>query len=111
MGMAMTILSFSMLARFAGINVRQLKPSDLDPAKVWAEVDDRIHRGWARAVKLYESMRLVYEVRSRLSELSVQEQAAPAKASPPQAAPAEMTPTLEPPGERRTPPKSEGIRK
>lgn len=70
MGMAMTILSFSMLGRFAGINVRQLQASDLEPAKVWAAVDDRVHRGWARAVKFYESLRLVYEVRSRLRELT-----------------------------------------
>lgn len=70
MGMAMTILSFSMLARFAGINVRQLQASDLEPAKVWAAIDDRVHRGWTRAVKFYESLRLVYEVRSRLRELT-----------------------------------------
>jgi hypothetical protein len=31
MGMAMTVLSLSMLARFAGINVRQLSVADLDP--------------------------------------------------------------------------------
>ncbi len=33
MGMAMTILSFSMLARFAHIEPRQLRPADLDPVK------------------------------------------------------------------------------
>lgn len=76
MGMAMTILSFSMLGRFAGINVRQLDASDLDPARVWAAVDDRVHRGWARAVKFYESLRLVYEVRSRLRELTEQQEEA-----------------------------------
>jgi hypothetical protein len=70
MGMAMTILSFSMLGRFVGINVRQLQASDLEPAKVWAAVDDRMNRGWTRAVKFYESLRLVYEVRSRLRELT-----------------------------------------
>lgn len=74
MGMAMTILSFSMLGRFAGINVRQLNVSDLDPVKVWESVDDRIHRTWARGVKFYESLRLVYEVRSRLRELTEEEE-------------------------------------
>jgi anti-sigma factor RsiW len=78
MGMAMTILSFSMLGRFAGINVRQLNVSDLDPVKVWESVDDRVHRTWARAVKFYESLRLVYEVRSRLRELTEQEDEAEA---------------------------------
>ena len=35
MGMAMTLLSFAMLGRFAGIEVRHLTPSDLDPVKIW----------------------------------------------------------------------------
>jgi hypothetical protein len=73
MGMAMTILSFSMLGRFTTIEVRQFKPSDLDPVKVWAAVDDRVYRSWQRALKYYESLRLVYEVQSRLSEWTDQE--------------------------------------
>ena len=51
MGMAMTILSFAMLARLAGINVRQFSVSDVDPVKVWRTVDDRAHRTWNRTVK------------------------------------------------------------
>ena len=74
MGMAMTILSFSMLGRFAGVDVRELKPSDLQPAKVWATVDDRAHRAWGRAVKYYENLRLVYEIQSRLQEWSDQDE-------------------------------------
>ena len=74
MGMAMTILSFSMLGRFAGIEVRELKPSDLHPAKVWTAIDDKAHRAWARGVKYYENLRLVYEVRSRLQEWSEQDE-------------------------------------
>jgi anti-sigma factor RsiW len=72
MGMAMTVLSFSMLARFT--ELRQLRPSDLDPVKVWAAIDDRAHRTWDRAVKYYDNMRLVIEVQSRLKELSEQDQ-------------------------------------
>jgi hypothetical protein len=48
MGMAMTILSFSMLGRFSGIQVRQLKASDLEPAKVWATLEDKAYRAWER---------------------------------------------------------------
>lgn len=68
MGMAMTILSFSMVARFAGIEPRQLKASDLSPEKVWAAADDRVHRSWQRALKYYDSLRLVYEVQSRYKD-------------------------------------------
>jgi hypothetical protein len=76
MGMAMTVLSFSLLARFAGIPERQLSPEDLHPAKVWASLDDRFQRVVDRAVKYYESMRVVYEVQSRLAEWSEEDQKA-----------------------------------
>jgi len=75
MGMAMTILSFSMLGKFAA-PVKQLKPSDLDPVKVWSAVEDRAHRTWDRGVQYYENLRLVWEVRSRLAELQNGEPAA-----------------------------------
>ncbi len=76
MGMAMTILSFSLLAKFAGIPERQLKPEDLHPANVWLTVDDRVHRVWDRVVKYYESLRVVYEVQSRLAEWTENEASA-----------------------------------
>src|ERR1700687_4057033 len=75
MGMAMTVLSFSMIAKFAHIEPRQLRPSDLDPVKIWAGIDDRTHRMWDRAVKYYDNLRLVIEVQSRLKEWTDQEQA------------------------------------
>jgi anti-sigma factor RsiW len=74
MGMAMTVLSFSMIARFAGITPRDLKPSDLDPVKIWTSVDDRAHRTWDRAMKYYENLRWVLEIQSRLKEWNEQEQ-------------------------------------
>jgi hypothetical protein len=77
MGMAMTVLSLAMLARAAHIDVRQLSLADLDPVRVWQGVDDRFHRGWTRAVKFYESLRFVYEIRSRLAELTAQEEGPP----------------------------------
>lgn len=76
MGMAMTILSFSMIGRFAGIDVRQLSVSDLDPVRVWQSFDNRIERGWQRAVKFYESLRLFYELRARFSDLTAEEEEA-----------------------------------
>ncbi len=74
MGMAMTILSFSMLGRFAGIPSRPLRAADLEPAKIWATLDDSVHRGWERVVKYYDSLRLVYEIQTRLQEFTEQEE-------------------------------------
>jgi anti-sigma factor RsiW len=68
MGMAMTMLSLAMLFRFAGVPERQLKPSDLDPVKVWHAAEDRVARIWQRGVKYYENLRVVYEIQTRLQE-------------------------------------------
>lgn len=68
MGMAMTVLSFAMMGRFAGIEVRQLKPSDLNPVAVYSAVEDRVAKTWGKAVKYYEGLKFVYEIQSRLDE-------------------------------------------
>jgi hypothetical protein len=81
MGMAMTILSFSMLARFAHIEPRQLRPADLDPVKVWQGIDDRSHRVWDRSMKYYDNLRLVIEIQSRLKEWTDQDSGAATGAS------------------------------
>jgi anti-sigma factor RsiW len=74
MGFAMTILSFSMLGRFAGISPRQLTADDLNPVKIWRVLDNRVHRAWDRSVKFYESLRLVYEIQTSLGEWAQEDQ-------------------------------------
>ncbi|HYL36337.1 MAG TPA: zf-HC2 domain-containing protein [Bryobacteraceae bacterium] len=80
MGMAMTVLSLAMLARFAHIEPRPLRASDLDPVKAWQTIDDRTHRVWDRAMKYYDNLRLVIEIQSRLKEWTDEEQTQPAAA-------------------------------
>jgi anti-sigma factor RsiW len=66
MGMAMTVLSFAMIGRFT--HVRQLTPADLDPVKVWTAAEDRVVRWYSRGVKYYDSLKVVYEIQTRLKE-------------------------------------------
>jgi Putative zinc-finger len=66
MGMAMTILSFSILSRF--VPIQQLKATDLRPAEVWASLDDRAHRAWARSMKYYENLKVVYQIQTLLRD-------------------------------------------
>ena len=73
MGMAMTILSFSMLGKFVG-PVKTLKPEDLNPMSIVASIDDKAHRAWNSAVKYYENLRLVYEIQTRLHEWNAEEE-------------------------------------
>jgi anti-sigma factor RsiW len=67
MGMAMTILSLSMLARFVA-PVRQLRPADLRPSEVWAGLEGRAVRTWARTMKFYENLKIVYQIQTTLKE-------------------------------------------
>jgi hypothetical protein len=84
MGMAMTILSLALLARFVA-PVRQLRMSDLEPAEVWAGIEDRAYRAWGRTVKFYDNLKFVYQIQTTLREWQQQgedRQSAPVQESP-----------------------------
>ena len=72
MGAMMTILSFAMLSRY--VPMRQLKPADLRPAAVWATIDDNAHRAWARTVKYYENLKVVYQIQTLIREWQQQQE-------------------------------------
>lgn len=79
MGMAMTILSFSMIGKMAGIPQRPLSAADLEPGRILASIDTKAHRAYDRLVKYVDNLRLVYEIQSRLGEWSAQEEQASAE--------------------------------
>ncbi len=74
MGMAMTVLSFSMLARCTGAPVQHLQAADLNPGRVLANLEDRVVRTKDRFVKNYDNLRVVYEIESRLNEMNQSDQ-------------------------------------
>lgn len=81
MGMALTALSFAMMAQCAGVRVPQWRAADLKPANVWAGFEDRVHRTWERTLKSYDSIRFVYEMQVRLREWTEQQQQEERKAA------------------------------
>jgi hypothetical protein len=85
MGMVMTILSFSMLGRFAGIPARQITRQDLEPARIWQTLEDRAARSYDRAVKYYQSLRLVYEMQQTLRDWTGEDEAQKANEAAPKA--------------------------
>ena len=81
MGAAMTILSLSMLTRYVA-PMRQIKPSDLKPSSVWATIDDKAHLAWARTVKYYENLKVVYQIQTLLRDWQQQSDEQQAAAPP-----------------------------
>jgi anti-sigma factor RsiW len=103
MGLSLTILFFGMMARCAGIPGRRLSPADLDPAHVWAGLEDKVQRGWERSVKFYENLRFVYQIQSRLREWREQQEqdaaTAPAETTDERRLPVHSTTTEQDPGQ------------
>jgi len=73
MGMALTVISLSMLAQFV-VPVRQLRPEDLKPTAVWAAMEDRAVRTWGRTVKFYNNLKFVYQIQTTLREWQQQDE-------------------------------------
>jgi hypothetical protein len=84
----MTILSLSLLAQFVA-PVRQLQMSDLEPAQVWAGLEDRAYRAWGRTVKFYDNLKFVYQIQTTLREW--QQQGEDRQSAPMQEAPERKT--------------------
>lgn len=82
MGLSLTILFFGMMVRCAGVPDRRLSRADLDPAHVWAGLDDRAHRTWERTVKFYENLRFVYRIQAQLREWREQQDQPDTNAAP-----------------------------
>lgn len=72
MGMAMTILSVSMIGQLTGTRIDQVTADDLRPSAIWSAMGYRAERAWDRATKYYESLRIVYEMRTQVQDWKVQ---------------------------------------
>jgi hypothetical protein len=101
MGMAMTILSFAMLGRCTGVQVQQIRPSDLNPRLVWNGLEDKAYRSWDRTVKYYENLRVVYEIETRLQDIRRQEDSAQSASTSPKSGAAKAPDKLNQGGTRQ----------
>jgi len=73
MGAMLTLMSITMLTRCAGGPKKTITAADLDPVRLWTSLDDKASRLWDRTMKSYESMRLVYEIRTQLNDWKQQQ--------------------------------------
>ena len=73
MGALFTLMSLTIMAKGCGLQQTTFTAADLDPVRLWTALDNRVHHTWDQVVKSYESMRLVYEVRTQMEEWSQQQ--------------------------------------
>ncbi len=66
LGMAMTVISFSMVLSTAGFDVQRLEWSDLQPGNLKHNVTRRVALAGAWATRNYENLRVVYEIQTQL---------------------------------------------
>ena len=72
LGAVFTMISATMLTQCAGGAKKSLTAADLDPVRLVSTLENRTQRVYDRALKSYESMKLVYEVKSQLTDWSEQ---------------------------------------
>ena len=75
MGAMLTVMSATMLTRCADGSKSTMTAADLDPVRIWSSLESKGHRIWDRTVKGYESLRVVYEIRTQLDDWNHQQQA------------------------------------
>jgi hypothetical protein len=83
MGMAMSVISFSMVAHFLGVNVRQVKLTDLEPVNIVHNVKNGVYTAGGKVSKYYNNLRVVYEIQTQLQELRDNREPAPAPVAVP----------------------------
>ena len=72
MGMAMTILSLSMLFRF--VSPGPLTSKDWRPASIRDSIRNQAQYAWTRSVKFYENLKIVYQIQNTLRQWQQQDE-------------------------------------
>ena len=101
MGMALTVLSIAMIMP----KMRNFQPSDLSPAAVWAGIEGRADRLWARTQKYYDNLKFVYQIRATLRDWQqrVQETSEAGPSAPRPQTDRRRVPVNTPPEDERAP--------
>jgi Putative zinc-finger len=66
---AMAFFSIALTLNLTGIKITQLRPADLQPSRLKANLTRQFYSTNAQVTKYYENLRLVYEMESRVREL------------------------------------------
>ncbi len=75
MGLAMALISFSIVLNASGMSLRKLSLADLSPSRIYLQLDRQAHLAGTRAMKYYQDLRIVYEIQTQLQ--AIRDTAAP----------------------------------
>src|SRR5207302_9993851 len=67
---AMAFFSFSLVLNMAGVKMSDFRNLDLRPSAISTTASMQYHQTTAKVVKYYENIRFVYELESRMKELT-----------------------------------------
>ena len=83
LGLAMALISFSIVLRAAGLDPTTLTLDDVRPSNIYERLDRKAHLAGSRVVKYYRDLRIVYEIQTQLQ--AIRESSAPGPAARPPA--------------------------
>lgn len=69
MGLAMALISTSIVLRSTGADLSGMSLADLSPTRIYEELDRRVHLAGTRVVKYYRDLRIVYEIQTQLQAI------------------------------------------
>lgn len=82
-GLAAAVFSLALVFNVMDVEVRQLRAADLNPVNIYRTVDRNAHLAYARGVRFFNELRVVYEIRNQLAAFqSEAEEPATEKPSP-----------------------------
>lgn len=86
--LAAALFSLALVFNALDVSVTDIRPAHLNPANLYRAIDRQAHLAYARGVRFVNDLRLVYEIRSRLEELTPEAEPPPASPAPGSPAPA-----------------------
>lgn len=94
LGLAMALISFSIVLRAAGVDPTNLALDDFRPSNIYERLDRKAHLTGSRVVKYYRDLRIVYEIQTQLQAIRESNAPSPAPRPPaPQQKPQDQRPS------------------
>jgi hypothetical protein len=83
LGLAAAVFSLSLVFNAMDVNVTEIRAADFNPVNIYRTLNRQAQLSYARGVRFVNDLRLVYEIRSRLEQLTPESEPTPGPSGPP----------------------------